>query len=576
MGEVPPVLSVVMATFNRAASVERLLAELARQSLPAGTFEVVVVDDGSAEPVAQRLASLSTPYSLTVLAQANAGPAAARDRAIRAASGEIIVCLDDDMRVGPDFLAAHLSAHPPGSRHVVLGRLHSVPGLPLALHERLHLALLDRFSDRVAAGIPPCGSDLYTGNVSFRRADYLAVGGFDLAFRLSEDAELGIRLEQSGATFSVSSTAAAIHDSDHPDVRSWKRRTIAYGAADARMAEKHPGLVSADPWRFLLLVHPLSRPIMLAAVLASWPMRHVASLAMWVANGVARLGAERLALAGATFTYGILYFVGVRQHAGSRRAALRGLARHLNGRRESELGPFAKIGKLAADIYADHLAIRTSEAKYKGRVIPAVRLPLDFVQRIGFQMMCLYRIMRYFRAIRLGLFARIASRVMRHLYGADIHWDAELSPGVVLVHGVGLVVGHSARVGPGCILFQHVTLGENIHPESRTVGAPTLEANVHVGPGATLLGPITIGRGSKIAAGVVVVRSVPPQHLVEHAMPVVRPRVSRRAMMPSPASGGEQPAAPQNPPPAGDGRTSPVPEVAADPAAPHRTGVTVS
>ena len=558
-----PVVSVIMATFNRAASVERLLSELARQTLPPTAFEVVVVDDGSTEPVAQRLAGLATPYALTFLTQPNAGPAAARDRAIRAAAGEIIVCIDDDMRVGPDFLAAHREAHPAGTRNVVLGRLLAVSDTPLALHERLTLALLDRLVERTAAGIPPCGSDLYTGNVSFRRADYLAVGGFDLSFRLSEDAELGLRFEQAGATISISEAACAIHDSDHADVVSWKRRAVAYGVADARVAEKHPDIMAADPWRFLFLVHPLSRPLLLTAVLAARPMRAAASLVMWAANGAARLGAERIGLAGATLTYGILYYTGVRAHAGSRRAALGQLARHLNRRRESELGLIAKLGKLFSDVYADHVAIRVSEGKYKGLVISPARLPLDLIQRIGFQMMFAYRVMRFIRAVRLRFVAKIMSRIIRHVYGADIHWDAELAPGVVIVHGVGLVISHAARVGPGCILFQRVTLGENIHPETRQVGAPTLEENVHVGPGATLLGPITIGRGSKISASVVLMRSVPAQSLVECPAPVVRPRAGRPVTSPTGADGEMSAACP----PSTHG---------ADVAVTRRTGVTVA
>jgi serine O-acetyltransferase len=148
----------------------------------------------------------------------------------------------------------------------------------------------------------------------------------------------------------------------------------------------------------------------------------------------------------------------------------------------------------------------------------------DAVQRIGFQMMVAYRVMRLLRSLRLGIMARIWSRVMRHLYASDIHLDAQLAPGVVIVHGTGLVISHAARVGPGCILFQHVTLGESIHAQSRLIGAPTLEANVHVGPGATLLGPIVIGEGSKVTASALVMESVPARSLVETPAPVVRPR----------------------------------------------------
>jgi serine O-acetyltransferase len=97
----------------------------------------------------------------------------------------------------------------------------------------------------------------------------------------------------------------------------------------------------------------------------------------------------------------------------------------------------------------------------------------------------------------------------------------------MIVHGVGLVLSHAARVGPGCVLFHGVTLGVSIHPDTRAVGAPLLEAGVHVGPGATLLGPITIGAGTKIMAGVVLMQSVPPQSVVQAPTPTIRTRSSR-------------------------------------------------
>jgi serine O-acetyltransferase len=95
----------------------------------------------------------------------------------------------------------------------------------------------------------------------------------------------------------------------------------------------------------------------------------------------------------------------------------------------------------------------------------------------------------------------------------------------MIVHGMGLAISHAARVARGCILFQNVTLGMGIDPTTRRTGAPTLERNVHVGPGATLIGPITIGEGSKVMAGAVVTRSVPPGSVVETPPPEVRPRI---------------------------------------------------
>jgi len=130
-------------------------------------------------------------------------------------------------------------------------------------------------------------------------------------------------------------------------------------------------------------------------------------------------------------------------------------------------------------------------------------------------MLAWYRVMRFFRESRVPLVPQVMSRLIRHLYGAEIHWDARIEPGVSIVHGVGLVLSHAAVVGQGCILFQNVTLGENLDGATGRIGAPRLERDVHVGPGATVLGPITVGEGSKVMAGTVLTRSVPARSLVQ-------------------------------------------------------------
>ena len=82
-------------------------------------------------------------------------------------------------------------------------------------------------------------------------------------------------------------------------------------------------------------------------------------------------------------------------------------------------------------------------------------------------------------------------------------------------------------MGAGAILSQQVTLGESRDPESGVTGAPTLEENVHVGPGARLLGPITVGAGSKVMPNAVLMQSVPPGSLVETPLAQPRPRKGR-------------------------------------------------
>lgn len=523
-------LSVVIPTYNRPEAILRILQDLARQSLAPNSFEVIVVDDGSVSPIRPIIQKFTFPYQLFVLEQLNAGPATARHRGILHSSGEITVAVDDDMLLPTGFLEAHDAAHPVGSRRVALGPFYNEESRRLPLHQRMgsrsviHTMNAARDEQRRIAG-----SRMYTGNVSFRRSDYVQVDGFDPAFRISEDAELGIRLAQSGVVLTFAKDAHSVHATIPVALHDWMQLAVAYGRADTRVAAKHPRDRDASPWRFLSYVRVISRPFLLLSALTPSAMRSVTWLAFKAAHAADRLRLDCIALAGVTFAYGLLYFRGVREQSGSRRDAMRGLRRYLNNVDGTEIDLFARYAKSWADVASDHEAIRQITRKYKGADAPTGRLPSDLVQRIGFQMMALYRLMRFFRTSGLTLFAKLTSRLLRHLYAADLHWDAELAPGVIVVHGMGLVIAAHTRVGTGCVLFQNVTLGENIHPETRETGVPTLENDVHVGPGATLLGPITIGAGTKIMAGALVRHSVPAGSLVEVPIPNVRPRSGHSA-----------------------------------------------
>ncbi len=182
------------------------------------------------------------------------------------------------------------------------------------------------------------------------------------------------------------------------------------------------------------------------------------------------------------------------------------------------------LTKFITSVRADFGSLQRYRAKYHNEVVPLSHLPADLVKKIGLQMMVATRAMRLMEDLHVPLGGQVASRLIRHLYGAEIHWRAHVADGVSIVHGTGLVLSHRAKVGPGCILFQNVTLGEGRDPETGESGAPTLGRDVHVGPGATLLGPITVGDGTKIMAGAVLTRSVPPNSLVKPAQAEVSTR----------------------------------------------------
>ena len=107
---------------------------------------------------------------------------------------------------------------------------------------------------------------------------------------------------------------------------------------------------------------------------------------------------------------------------------------------------------------------------------------------------------------------RFLSHVSRFLTGIEIHPAARLGRGLFIDHGMGVVIGETAEVGRNVTLLQGVTLGgTSLRREKRH---PTLGDNVVVGAGAKVLGGFTIGENSRIGAGSVVVREVPPNSVV--------------------------------------------------------------
>lgn len=166
--------------------------------------------------------------------------------------------------------------------------------------------------------------------------------------------------------------------------------------------------------------------------------------------------------------------------------------------------------------------------KYHSERSQPRNLPADIVQKIGLQMLAAVRLMQAMQAAKLPILPQVVSRLIRHVYGAEIHWRAKIEPGVAIVHGCGLVISHAASVGSGTILFQNVTLGESMDPDTRQIGAPTIGRDVHIGPGATIIGPVTVGDRTKIMAGAVLTHSVPPDSLVRPSDTIIATRRSAK------------------------------------------------
>ena len=130
----------------------------------------------------------------------------------------------------------------------------------------------------------------------------------------------------------------------------------------------------------------------------------------------------------------------------------------------------------------------------------------------GFQAVLIYRLSNIMWRAKLKLIARITANIGRIITGIEIHPAAKIGKKLFIDHGIGVVIGETAVIGDGCTLYHGVTLGGVSWKKGKR--HPTLGDKVIIGAGAKVLGPITIGNGSKIGSNAVVLEDVPDRTTV--------------------------------------------------------------
>ncbi|MDR3263500.1 MAG: serine O-acetyltransferase [Clostridiales bacterium] len=144
---------------------------------------------------------------------------------------------------------------------------------------------------------------------------------------------------------------------------------------------------------------------------------------------------------------------------------------------------------------------------------PAARNKLEVILTYsGFRAILYYRIAHWLDGKKLKLLARIISQSARHKTGIEIHPAAKLGSGIFIDHGMGVIIGETAEVGDNVVIYQGVTLGGTGKDTGKR--HPTIEDDVMISSGSKILGPIVIGKGSKIGANSVVLKNVPPHSTV--------------------------------------------------------------
>ena len=224
-----PTVSVVVPTYQRADLLDRCLTALAASDM--SDFEVLAVDDGSTDATGDVLQRHVDRLPLTPLVQArNAGPAAARNRGIRAARGRLVLFLDDDVVAPPTLLRSHVALHDDAADPLLcfLGRVEWHPSLEVTPFMRwLDTSGLQFAYDTwlTEGPVDPPYAAFYTANLSMHRELLLDVGGFDERFPYPayEDMELAFRLTARGLRMEYRPAALAWH-SRAIDLATFRRR----------------------------------------------------------------------------------------------------------------------------------------------------------------------------------------------------------------------------------------------------------------------------------------------------------------------------------------------------------------
>ena len=205
--------SVIIPTYNRKESLQETLVSLSQQRWPADRFEVIVVDDGSSDGT-EEIVKVDFPFQLQYIRQANQGSAVARNTGAEQAQGNILVFLDDDMLVEPDYITGLIEEHQHYPRVVGMGTelpYNSPNATPFA-----QMIALDQASEAAnSTGTFVEFTKCVTNNLSVERNDFFDIGMMeDVAGDGPTwwgDVDFGYRANRLGFRFRRSGKATCYH-----------------------------------------------------------------------------------------------------------------------------------------------------------------------------------------------------------------------------------------------------------------------------------------------------------------------------------------------------------------------------
>jgi len=270
-------ITVLIPTYNRSAILSMTLKGLAKQTFPLSDFEVIVVNDGSADDTEAVLKKFKKgPLNLTFITQENAGQGNARNHGLKFAKGEIVLMLGDDMIPSHTLLEEHWNSHQKSGISAVLGLIEWHPELevnPFMEWMTNGSSILGKFGghqfafEKLDRGHQPDFNFFYTSNLSVQR-ELLGTQPFDPIFTKYgwEDIELGYRLQKEN-NMKMAYNAKAITYHYHPmDEDSLGRRMEMIGRSAHIIDGKHPELKKVPTLWKKSALWALSNPLSLSGI----------------------------------------------------------------------------------------------------------------------------------------------------------------------------------------------------------------------------------------------------------------------------------------------------------------------
>ena len=237
-----PTVSVVIPTYNRAATLRLALEHIGRQSYPLHALEVIVVDDGSPDST-PAVATRAYPFVLRYIQQANRGSTTARNRGANESHSDILIFLDDDILIEPGFVDGLVQEHETRARVVGLGAFRPYHSAGESPFRRVYAELTATQNDRRDASFVECTSNAF----SVRRTDFYEIGMMqDLmgdGQALWGDVDFGYRAHRFGFAFRRHPAAVCYHlDYAINDLEVYARRSEKIASWAVALIRKYPEL----------------------------------------------------------------------------------------------------------------------------------------------------------------------------------------------------------------------------------------------------------------------------------------------------------------------------------------------